>query len=351
MRKLILNTLFYLFAGIVLMITVSSIVYNIEVKDAYEHYEDDQISHKINYYKTHKKEFNTLFVGTSRIYRQVDPFLFDSLTGGNTKSYNAAHANLRPYRSYDYIDYLEIDENCKNVFIELIPPSRIGGNYDANPELYSINYHKYFGILDFCINSNYPVQFKGYYALRYTQTFFYKYLGFGLKKYLNLIITGEKAELEPLFYSLDETHGYLPFNKELALQENENLEHRRSNFTKNIQENLKASIRQSQDIELKEKPTMDSYIEDVLALEQKLTKKGINVFYLITPRRKPWDIAYINTIKYYLKGTIIDLCSPDKFPEFYEEQYSFDANHLNHKGAKIFTKRVVESFNSGIATN
>jgi hypothetical protein len=342
MKTTIIKTLLYLFFGLIFMLSFSTFIYSIQVENAYVHYEEDPILHKINFYQENKNQINTLFVGTSRIYRQITPALFDSLNHGATVSYNAAYDNLRPYRTFDYIKYLEIDSSCKYLFIELIPPSRIGGNYNANPALFSIDYDKYFSIWDFSIKSNYPIQFKVYYLLRYSQAFFYKYLGFGLKKYIGLIISDYETELEPLSYSLEETRGFQPYQDDPVL--NENVKARRKQFLQNPEQTLKTIIRQSKPVISKQIAISDAYIDDWLHLEKRLMDRNIEVFYIITPRRKPYDLAYIATMRAFVRGQVIDLSSPELYPSFYQKKYSFDEEHLNEKGAKIFTKELNNAF-------
>ncbi|MGJ3234251.1 hypothetical protein [Marivirga sp.] len=350
MKQIIKSTINYLLIGTILMFCLSSIIYSIDLEHVISHYEDEQIVKKIQYYETHKEKYNTIFIGTSRIYRQVNPFLFDSLTN-ETSSYNASHANLRPYRSYDYAYFLNLDENVKNVFIEMVPPSRIGGNYNANPELFSINYHKYFSIIDFCLKSNFPLKFKAYYFLNYSQTFFYKYLGFGLKKYIALIADDHEADLEPLFYDIDKTQGYLPYEAELALHKNQNLIKRRESFLQNSAQILSQSIKNSNTPNIGNDISKDQYIQDLIDLENHLREKNIKVYHIVSPRKKPWDLAYIESMKRFVSGDVIDLSSPTKYPEFYEEMYSFDTNHLNKAGSRLFTKELFKIYDESNQSN
>ena len=308
------------------------------------HYEQDAVIQKIDFYQANQDKFNVLFIGTSRIYRQVAPRLFDSLNNGATTSYNAAYDNLRPYRSFDYINYLEIDSACRYVFIELVPPSRIGGNYNASPAILSINYSRYLSIGNFCLKSNYPLRFKLYYLLRYSQNFFYKYYGFGLKKYLSLILDDDEPERELFPYSLEETRGFMPYDEDPASQENEVVIGRRNNFLKNPQSILNTIIRQSTPVVSEKAAVKDAFIEDLIQVEKALLAEGKKVFYLITPRRKPYDLAYIATMSAFVTSPVIDLSSPALYPAFYLEEYSFNEEHLNKEGAQIFTSALSNAF-------
>ncbi|MES2570644.1 MAG: hypothetical protein V4710_11400, partial [Verrucomicrobiota bacterium] len=49
------------------------------------------VSEKLAYFARHRDEYDTLFIGSSRVYRQIDPALFDQVTreaGVPTRSFN-----------------------------------------------------------------------------------------------------------------------------------------------------------------------------------------------------------------------------------------------------------------------
>src|SRR5437016_1679781 len=52
---------------------------------------DDGVSQKLRFFAAHKDEFDTLFIGSSRVYFQISPAIFDGVmreSGSATRSFN-----------------------------------------------------------------------------------------------------------------------------------------------------------------------------------------------------------------------------------------------------------------------
>ncbi|GGN12596.1 hypothetical protein GCM10010967_55800 [Dyadobacter beijingensis] len=63
---------------------------------------------------------NVVFIGTSRTLYGIEPALFDSLNGGQTRSYNAGLFSLSPYSSIEIAkDLLANNPAVKTIYIEL----------------------------------------------------------------------------------------------------------------------------------------------------------------------------------------------------------------------------------------
>ena len=71
-------------------------------------------------------------------------------------------------------------------------------------------------------------------------------------------------------------------------------------------------------------------------------KKGINLFFVLTPRNDDPDTVFT----FYMLDPAyrIDLNDPSRYPEFYTKKYSWDMGHLNRIGAYVFTKRLSLQF-------
>lgn len=344
MKLLITKTILIVAIGTVMLLVVSGIVYSIDSKDSYKYYEDDPILQKINYYQQHKNQYNTLIVGSSRLYRQVNPMqLDDQLADYGLATFNAGTANLRPFRSIDYLDYLQLSDSVDYLILELMPPTRIGNNFNANPTIHSINYQKFGMVLDMCMHSNYRADLKAYYGTRYFQAVSYKYLGFGLKKYVSVLLGLETYSMELPFYDIGNSRGFLPFEQELALHENQELDRRRDYFESNSAEILEGYRKSALDTRRSSiEPESDSYQEYLNQIGDGLAKKGVKLIFVISPRKRPWDMEYLLSIKPNLKYPVIDLSSAAEYPEFFNYRYSFDDTHLNEEGAVVFTRELAE---------
>jgi hypothetical protein len=84
------------------------------------------VSEKLAHLATHGDAYDTLFLGSSRIYFQVIPAIFDELTaagGRPTHSFNAGIAALRPPEDAFYLEKIlaHPPRNLRYVFVEAAP--------------------------------------------------------------------------------------------------------------------------------------------------------------------------------------------------------------------------------------
>ncbi|MEM9680427.1 MAG: hypothetical protein AAF901_08895, partial [Bacteroidota bacterium] len=230
--------------------------------------------------------------------------------------------------------------------LELMPPSRIGENYSADPTIHSVDLANYAVLIDMCLRSNYRFDIKSYYFLRYTQTILYKYLGFGLKKHVSVLMDNAESKVEEPFYNLNSEHGFLSFEKELELHENLELRRRRSSFKKDsvkiIDESINNSLSDSREnIESQN----DGFVDYLNGKVKYYDELGIKLVFVISPRKRAWDQKYLVSIKSNLNSEVIDLSSAKDYPFFFNYEYSFDETHLNEKGAEIFTIELAKQLN------
>src|SRR5215470_2195631 len=65
------------------------------------------VAPKLRYFAAHKDEFDTLFVGSSHLYRDVVPEIFDETTaarGTPTHSFNLSLGGMRPPESIYFLE-------------------------------------------------------------------------------------------------------------------------------------------------------------------------------------------------------------------------------------------------------
>ena len=351
MKKIVKKTMLYCLFGLVLLVALSALVYGIRSDKSYLFYEDESIIQKADFYHKNADQYNCLVIGSSRLYRQVNPLQLDEeLASHQLSTYNASVANLRPFRSLDYLDYLNLSDSVRYVVLELMPPTRIGDNYKANPELHSVDFSKFGVLLSMCLKSNYRKDVKAYYILRYSQTMAYKYLGFGLRKYISVLMGTEEVKTKEAFYDIKAANGFLPFEDELSIHSNPELDRRHNYFISDsvriIEESIKSSL---YDQRASISPQKDGFVTYLNQKTAELNAKGIDLYFVISPRKRPWDMRYLASIVPLLGAPVIDLSPADRYPEFYNYQYSFDDTHLNKKGAELFTSELAKQMNSQIS--
>ena len=69
----------YSLAAFPCLVFFSLIVYSLP-GEYFDGYYDDNVRSKYAYYESSRGNYNTIIVGSSRVYRHLDPILFDSLT-------------------------------------------------------------------------------------------------------------------------------------------------------------------------------------------------------------------------------------------------------------------------------
>jgi hypothetical protein len=298
---------------------------------------------KIKHIKKNNISTNTIFIGSSRVYRQINPQLFDSLTQATTKSYNlGAPATFCP-QTYYLLENILNDTllNIKYCFIELSGIDEISdyllhqerSNYWVTPNYLTFIYSS---LLD---NSSYPLKKKWKIFSTYTTSFIENVFHLGHfkeqllnKNYYNHSYTGE--------------YGFYPLEKEFKETQD--------SIVKNIYRNRHLSLLKDTSQLIKRKQLVSNYIrkkdasncslthlKKIKQLIEECNEKGVKLYFMLLPR---------NTIQtsYSLYFNIpeentINLANPKEFPEFYLVENSFDIGHLNIKGANLLTKELAKS--------
>ena len=288
---------------------------------------------KIHEYK--KNDYNAVWFGTSRIYRGIDPLLFDSLVNKTRdtpmKSYNlATHASWASETFYLYEAFLKdpaLSGNVKVVFMEFqnimsIRPGRLGSEksiYYQNPAHYwfMLRYSFFEVIRDpkKIVTSVYSI---GVYSLS-------TLLNVASIKRVNVKLNlNAPEEVE----SINE-RGYLGFpDLVMGAVTDESI----AGFTGNITEHLA----------MHDEPYNPAYYDQILELIRQSEQKGIKLIFVLPPvRLTPGMIAVFSALPEKNK---IEVCDPAKFPELYEVKNWIDPVHLNAIGSQHLTNSVSNQF-------
>ena len=284
MRVFLLNLVIKSAIVLAFCFSLSSLIYRLGW-DHFNSYEVPEIVERKNSFNDliHEKEVNTVFVGSSRIFRHVNPILFDSLTG--LKSYNLGYAGLFPFRSYDFIQQLELTDNIQHIFIELAPLALLGKNFNSEPFVHSIDFERYKMAVSFAGSGAYTTAEEFKYYSGYTLLFLYKYSGVGISKYVNQ----EFFNLVDLRMNNDDDNmynqGFLSLDDDLSLKgyDYNDLLQRKTDFYDRPEYWLNMYHQAFEDVESKpltlEKDTFTAYIKGVV---DDLEKRGVNVYFIIS---------------------------------------------------------------------
>jgi hypothetical protein len=297
---------------------------------------------KLNYYNFNynNEKYNTVFFGSSRIYRHINPILLDSLLYlQNLKSFNFATPGAFNPESYflyeNFIDNLT-NNDIKYAFLELQELNYIS---EKNLQTTKANYWNDLHFLNYSYNyilaSKNSKSLKCKYIFNYTVSYIYSFLDFKI--------------LENKFKLKDIKHiglnGFYPLDKELIdSKNNEGLSNRYITFNSDTTVLNKRILEAQNSKKILNNNDINQYhLEYLISLINKSNKKDIKLIFILPPRLSKNDYLQLIPLANSLpQKNIIKLNDPEKYKVLYMAEYSFDIGHLNSKGANFFTKYLAD---------
>ncbi|MGZ4117736.1 MAG: hypothetical protein ACXVPY_09655 [Bacteroidia bacterium] len=297
-------------------------------------------SKKYKFYEEHKLQFNSVIFGSSRMFRQVNPAIIDSmLKEYHFSTFNmGAPATFNPEEYYLYEKLLEDHPNFKYAFIEFQPLCEIAeNNVDSKRSYYWMNL-KYLNFsIHYVLDANYPQALKTKIIREYCQGYINNMFDFS-------------GCLAPFHHTNAESDNCLGKNKNGFYSLNEEMEdtpgdnefrYRLTSFLKDTTI-LKERINMSK-VAFSEKNTgvyLNKYHLNYLKrMIEKSEAKGIQLFFIIPPRLTLKDYQELLSLAKALpEKNVIQLADVNKYPEFYKSATAFDIGHLNKTGAELFSR-------------
>lgn len=328
MPKFVLATTSFLVALVCVYLLIAYLVYG--HSDIFLKTEKDEYVSKYIYFKKYKDEFDTVFVGSSKVYRQIDAKLFDELTG--TRSFNFGVNGLTPPANIRLLEKILAlkPAKLKTVVLELEFLRTIREYYQAKELFYNFD-----PIIDIetIVYRDHDWQNLGY-----------VFAGVFLK--YSRFVQACMAHPKPYREQHIGSAGYVPLDSELGKADDT-----RKEFLLLRHSALKSGeIARFPDLNMAE---VEANAKNNLGFYESLLKKvlkqcdqeGLELVFLITPR-SPINRIYRHHWHFLKndKHRIIEINSPAKYPELYLLENSFDRNHLNSKGAEIFTRILAEEY-------
>jgi hypothetical protein len=300
----------------------------------------DKLEYFNNNYNNEK--YNTVFFGSSRIYRHINSALFDSLLNKtDVKTFNFATAgtfNPESYYLYDnFINNLDGKE-MDYAFLELQSLFNFSKtNSQTTKGSYWNNLHYLNYSINYILASKDNNLRKNEFISNYSRSFIYSFLDF--KILLNYLSLNSKKRIG--------LNGFYPLEKEMIETKGKNsLETRWVNFHSNPAV-LKTRIEAAQKTKnLNSDNSINKYYLNYLnSLINKSKQKGVNLVFILPPRLSEGEyLELIPIVNLIPRQHVIKLNDPEKYKELYIEEYSFDIGHLNSEGANIFTNYLVHEF-------
>ncbi len=300
-------------------------------------------------------KFNAVVLGSSRVYRQVDPQVVDSVTDGKaeTRLFNLGANWLFPPESFYVYDHITKNENghYDYIIIELAKVSSVDfKNLHTVRTIYWYNLSDLIFAITASWNSNFSIIEKGYntfvHLIGYTDNIIN--LGYITEavRYLNAAhsfdqkVNGNGFQ----FLSVDQN--------EADMFEEENTAKRNSRFLRDTSVVTKRSeISRKQFSKYSDNPKLlKSYnIYYSATLKKMITdaqKKGTQLIFLLSPRIDKKQYDELIPLFYSLpEENRIEISDSRSYPELYLAENSFDATHLNQKGSRIYSRILGEKLN------
>lgn len=319
------------------------------------HYGNPWYSSKVKFLEldNNYEKYNTCFFGSSRVYRQINPNVFDSVVNNtanrNVKSFNlGAPATFSPQTYFLYKKFLksELSRNVKTCFLELsniqkIPTDQLGQertNYYVNTGVFL------FVVRSFFENKNIDFLRKIYYSSCYFRCYIENL--FHLGHFKEALLTSNYYSKNYLGNKKD---GFYPIDIEFSETKNKPL---KDNFLKrreDLKDNLevlyeKALLYKKNDsLTNKNFSSFDNNnLNKIMNLIQLSKDKGIHLFVILSPRTTSNEL--ISLSKHIPEEHFINMSEPDKYPSFFKLKGSFDLGHFNSEGAFDYSKKIADAF-------
>lgn len=301
---------------------------------------------KIEWFETVQEEADVLFLGSSHVYRQFDPSLFDELRGvenENIRSYNLGTVGME-FAEELYLLRRILHENPSNLkwIVLEAQPFRVQFRNENDFGKRRIGWHDSATtqrLISALLQSDLPMSERWELASRHTEHWWRRTINLarGMDAWNAL-----GKDFESLFPDLDslgvKSDGYFPLEMSTANQRNRGM---RNGFLKAPEVMLsgRAALLQAGDGGA---PT-DELLAAVQAMESLAAEKGVELIWWLHPNYE----RFSGWRQMKQQGDIQHLVAhddPQAFPEYYELAWRFDAFHLNRPGSEHLTRSFANDF-------
>ena len=308
------------------------------------------VSEKLEHFKANKDNYDVLFIGSSRVYRQVDPVLFDarlSQQGHNIQTFNFGFYGMKMPETYFWLEkiidlqpknlkWIVIEANLDNVYENLDNARNNRVMYWHTPK-HTANTIKYIAGSD----DSLPRKLVSVYS--HIIPFFYNSINLGDFSKIFLSSTGlsqhQISEASYSNYLGESLSGY----KALDDESGQGYKITNKKFRENFNAFQQQVVRFEKAIENDTVALDPSRRELIRQFTDLVESSGATPMFIIPPKLK----TEAHVLRLYQDGHIDSLLAyndPEKYADFYELEYRFDRAHLNKKGAEEFTRLIAEDF-------
>jgi hypothetical protein len=305
---------------------------------------------KLTHLAAHGSDYDTLFIGSSRIYYQIIPRLFDELSatqGLPTRSFNAGVAGMRPPEDAFLFDQILAQRpgRLRWVFVEL---AGIRANI-GDERRGTLRMQYWHDLTRTALLWRYATQLpetnKRWTPKRLWQQWrdplaqFLPHFALFLREQTNIgkgvILTrrlgaDEPPPPDPLSVTLgSDLAGWIPINSNGEMPPKN-----RTEFEQELAER-------------RERPSIKDYGDPVSqealgALIAKIRRAGATPVLIVPPTTSKKNFFPMPAVEE--KTLVLDFSDITRFPELYEIRHRLDTEHTNTTGSEVFTRLIVQSW-------
>ncbi len=305
---------------------------------------------------THPNKYNTVFIGSSKTFRGIKPWVFDDYVNANSSkkltSINFGLGGATIGRIYGMCDDLIESEEVKPkyIFFELRSLQTSWREKSFKKNLHTkraVLWTKDWNALLFSWRSLWGMtdeEYTFWKKVRYTRYFFQKFI----QNKLNIGMVKDMIARKWTPPNEEELG-----NRGFEATENgteKGLERQRKKFMKEPKKAVKNArdksiIYFSDQTPNKNWDTNQGFVSELIKLAERAEERNIKIYYVLYPMLKPGD--YINLKPTYAalpNRFKINITNGQKYPEFYKVENCWDDTHANTKGATLLSKAIAEAF-------
>jgi len=310
-------------------------------------------NNRFNFYQANKEEFDTIFIGSSRTHRQIDPEIFDNQLASiaPSNSFNlGAGANFFPktYRTFREV-LADKPERLKTIIFEftvtrILPQPE---NWHTLEQTYWSDRETVQYLLQSTWNEDIDFADKLLYSGVHIGTFLEKNLNFGFGVDILSFIFNDHYKYDNYlgpnrdgYYSADDEMAYgTPTSQQNLARRREGMLDAPNRFAIIVDNSTKFY----QDPDLW-KPYDPIYLARLQQMQMMAKDAGVELFFVLQPRLgRSYDhlMPLFNELP---SSNRIEIVDPEKYPEFYDQDNSFDQGHLNKATSEKFTRILAREF-------
>ncbi len=305
---------------------------------------------KMEFLGEQRDSFNVFFFGSSRVYRQVMPDVFDAHTRGATRSFNLGYrATFNPESYYLLENFIKKKAAQPTyILIELQPFVPIADrNLHTVRSNYFLNYH-YFSL----VKNEYQNQrnaspdtskVSDEMAANHLKNLRLSFIDNLFKHHharemlLSLLGQGDR-DIRALGKAKD---GFISLDK--SALHTKGLVKRRAEFLAQYDTTQTSFDAEMTGYQIALKDSLEyktPHLQKINQLIEAAALQNYTLIFVLVPKRSEL-LPLFNQIPIENR---INLANPQEFPHFYHNKYWFDKKHFNEVGAEIFTQQLAKKY-------